>query len=54
MLQLEDKLLEKGRCNVRCHGSSGPGLMGWLSGPVRVRFKGKIESLLRGQVILSI
>jgi hypothetical protein len=28
MLQLEDELLEKGWGNVRCHGSSGPGLMG--------------------------
>jgi hypothetical protein len=56
MLQLDDELLEKGRANVRCHGSSGPGLMGWLSGPVRVRFRfrDKIESLLWGQVILSI
>jgi hypothetical protein len=54
MLQLEDELLEKGRGNVRCHGSSGPGLMGWLGGPVRVRFRDKIKSLLRGQVILSI
>jgi hypothetical protein len=54
ILQLEDELLEKGRGNVRCHGSSGPGLMGWLGGPVRVRFRDKIKSLLRGQVILSI
>jgi hypothetical protein len=28
MLQLEDELLGKGRGNVRCHGSSGLGLMG--------------------------
>jgi hypothetical protein len=54
MLQIKDELLEKGRGNVRCHGSSGPGLTGWLGGPVKVRFRDKIDSLLRGQVILSI
>jgi hypothetical protein len=37
-----------------CQGTNGPGPMGWLSRPVRVRFRDKIESLLRGQVILSI
>jgi hypothetical protein len=25
MLQLEDELLGKGRCNVRCQGPNGPG-----------------------------
>jgi hypothetical protein len=54
MLQLEDELLGKGRGNVRCHGSSGPGLMGWLGRPNRVRFRDKIKSLVRGQIILSI
>jgi hypothetical protein len=54
MLQLEDELLGKGWGNVRCHESSGLGLVGWLGGPIRVRFRDKIESLLRGQVILSI
>jgi hypothetical protein len=54
MLQLEDELLGKGRGNVRCQGTNGPGPMGRLSRPVRVRFRDKIESLLRGQVILSI
>jgi hypothetical protein len=54
MLQLEDELLGKGRGNVRCQGTNGPGPMGRLSRPVRVRFRNKIESLLRGQVILSI
>jgi hypothetical protein len=47
MLQLEDELLEKWRGNVRCQG-----LM--AERPVRVRFRDKIGSLLRGQVILSI
>jgi hypothetical protein len=54
MLQLEDDLLGKGWGNVRCHGTNGPGPMGRLSRPVRVRFRDKIESLLRGQVIPSI
>jgi hypothetical protein len=56
MLQLEDELLGKGWSNVRCQGTNGPGPMGRLSRPVRVRFRDKIESLLRvrGQVILSI
>jgi hypothetical protein len=54
MLQLEDELLGKGRGNVRCHGSSGPSLMGWLGRPIRVRFRDKIKSLLRGQVFLPI
>jgi hypothetical protein len=39
---------------VRCQGTNGPSPMGRLSRPVRVRFRDKIESLLRGQVILSI
>jgi hypothetical protein len=57
MLQFEDELLGKGRCNVRCQGTNGPGPMGWLNRPIRsirVRFRDKIKSLLRGQVILSI
>jgi hypothetical protein len=54
MLQLEDKLLGKGRGNVRCQGTNGPSPMGRLSRPIRVRFRDKIKSLLRGQVILSI
>jgi hypothetical protein len=54
MLQLEDELLGKGRGNVRCQGTNRPGLMGRLSRPIRVRFRDKIKSLLRGQVILSI
>jgi hypothetical protein len=37
--------------SVRCHGL-GP--MGRLSRPIRVRFRDKIMSLLKGQVILSI
>jgi hypothetical protein len=39
---------------VRCQETNGPGPMGWLNRPIRVRFWDKIESLLRGQVILSI
>jgi hypothetical protein len=54
MLWLEDELLGKGRGNVRCQGTNGSGLIGRLDRPVRVRFRDKIESLLRGQVILSI
>jgi hypothetical protein len=54
MLQLEDELLGKGRANVRCQGTNGPGPMGRLNRPIRVRFRDKIKSLLRGQVILSI
>jgi hypothetical protein len=54
MLQLEDELLGKGRGIVRSQGTNGPGLIGWLSRPIRVTFREKIESLLRGQVILSI
>jgi hypothetical protein len=54
MLQLEDELLKKGRGNVRCQGTNGPGPMGRLSKPIRVRFRDKMKSLLRGQVILSI
>jgi hypothetical protein len=37
MLQLEDELLGKGRGNVRCEGTNGPGLIGRLSRPIRVR-----------------
>jgi hypothetical protein len=54
MLQLEDELLGKGRDNVRCQGTNGPSPMGWLNRPIRVRFRDKIKTLLRGQVILSI
>jgi hypothetical protein len=57
MLQLEDELLGKGWCNVRCQGTNGLGPMGRLIRPIRfirVRFRDKIKSLLRGQVILSI
>jgi hypothetical protein len=57
MLQLEDEVLGKGRCNVWCQGTKGLGSMGRLSRPIRsirVRFRDKIKSLLRGQVILSI
>jgi hypothetical protein len=54
MLQLEDELLGKGRGNVRCQRTNGPGPMGRLNRPVRFRFRDKIESLLRGQVIISI
>jgi hypothetical protein len=54
MLQLEDDVLGKGRGNVRCQGTNGSGPMGRLSRPIRVRFRDKIKSLLRGQVILSI
>jgi hypothetical protein len=38
----------------RCQGTNGSGPMGRLSRPIRVRFRDKIKSLLRGQVILSI
>jgi hypothetical protein len=44
----------RGRAARKRAGSSGPGLMGWLGRSVRVRFRDKIESFLRGQVILSI
>jgi hypothetical protein len=54
MPQLEDELLGKGRGNVRCQGTNRSGLIGRLGRPVRVRFRDKIKSLLRGQVILSI
>jgi hypothetical protein len=50
MLQLEDELLGKGRGNVRCQGTNGSGLIGWLGRPIRV----KIESLHRGQEIPSL
>jgi hypothetical protein len=50
MLQLEDELLGKGRGNVRSQRTNGPGLIGRLGRPIRV----KIESLLRGQGILSL
>jgi hypothetical protein len=54
MLQLEDELLGKGRSNVRCQVINGPSLIGRLGRPIRVRFRDKIESLLRGQEILSL
>jgi hypothetical protein len=54
MLQLEDELLRKGRGNVRRQGTNGPGLIGRLGRPIRVTFRDKIESLLRGQGILSL
>jgi hypothetical protein len=54
MLQLKDELLEKGRGNVRCQGSNGPGLIGRLGRPIRVTFWDKVEYLLRGQGILSL
>jgi hypothetical protein len=57
MLQLEDEVLGKGRCNVWSQGTNRPGPIGRLSRPIRsirVRFRYKIKSLLRGQVILSI
>jgi hypothetical protein len=54
MLQLEDELLGKGRGNVRCQWINGPSLIGRLSRPIMVRFRDKIESLLRGQGILSL
>jgi hypothetical protein len=54
MLQLEDKLLGKGKGDVRCQETNGSGLIGRLDKPIRVRFRDKIESLLRGEVILSI
>jgi hypothetical protein len=47
MLQLETSCSEKGKVM-----SGVKGLMGRR--PVRVRFRDKIESLLKGQVILSI
>jgi hypothetical protein len=49
MLQLEDELLGKERGNVRYQGTNGPGLIGRLGRPIRVKF----ESFLRGQGILS-
>jgi hypothetical protein len=48
MPQLEGELLEKGRGNVRCQGTNGSGLIGRLGRPIRVTFRDKIESLLRG------
>jgi hypothetical protein len=33
--------------NVRCQGTNGPGLIGWLGRPIRVTFRDKIEFLLR-------
>jgi hypothetical protein len=54
MMQLEDELLGKGWGIVRCQGTNGLGLIGWLGRPIRVTFRDKIESLLRGQVIISI
>jgi hypothetical protein len=39
---------------VRCLGTNRRGPMGWLSRPIRVRFRDKIKFLLRGQVTLSI
>jgi hypothetical protein len=39
--------------NVRCQGTNGPGPMGRLNRPIRIRFRDEIKSLLRGQVILS-
>jgi hypothetical protein len=54
MLELEDELLGKGRGNIRCQGTNGPGLIGRLSRPIRVTLRDKIESILRAQVILSI
>jgi hypothetical protein len=47
-------LLGKGRGNVRCQETNGPSPMGRLNRPIRVRFRDKMESLLGGQVILSI
>jgi hypothetical protein len=35
-------------------GTNGPGLIGRLGRPIRVTFRDKIESLLRGQGILSL
>jgi hypothetical protein len=54
MLQLKDELLGKGQGNVRSQETNGPGPTGRLNRPIRVRFRDKIESLIRGQVILSI
>jgi hypothetical protein len=54
MLQLEDELLGEGRGNVRCQGTNGPGLIARLGRPIRVAFRDKIKSLLRGQGILSL
>jgi hypothetical protein len=54
MLQLEDELLGKGWGNVRYQGTNGPGLIGRLGRPIRVTFRDRIESLLRGQGILSL
>jgi hypothetical protein len=41
-------------CFVRCQGTNRSGLIGRLGRPIRVTFRYKMESLLRGQVILSI
>jgi hypothetical protein len=54
MLQLEAELLEKELDNVRRQGTNGPGPIGRLSRPIRVRVRDNIKSLLRGQVTLSI
>jgi hypothetical protein len=54
MLQLEDELFGKERGNVRYQGTNGSGLIGRLGRPIRVTFRDKIESLLRGQGILSL
>jgi hypothetical protein len=54
MLHLEDEMLGKGRGNVRCQWINGPRLIVQLGRPIWVRFRDKIESLLRGQGILSL
>jgi hypothetical protein len=41
MLQLEDELLGKGRGNVKCQGTNGPGPIGRVNRPIRVRFRDK-------------
>jgi hypothetical protein len=48
MLQLDDELLGKGRSNIRWQGTNWLGLIGRLGRPIRVTFRDKIESLLRG------
>jgi hypothetical protein len=48
MPQLDDELLGKGRCNVRWQGTNWLGLIARLGRPIRVTFRDKIESLLRG------
>jgi hypothetical protein len=53
MLQLEDKLLRKGRGNVRCQGTNGSGLIGRLGRPIKVTFRDKIKSLLRDPLYLK-